>query len=128
MRLFKKKAAGRPPLARVEALTLTPVKNSRITQERLPGGEVLICYTAPLRPLPEALMRYLGRGRSRTVRRRLQLDTLGSEVWGLIDGRRSVSRLIELFAQTHKVSAQEAEIAVTQFIRSLGRRGLIGLK
>jgi hypothetical protein len=53
---------------------------------------------------------------------------LGTEVWGLIDGNRSVRRIIEIFAETHQLQIREAEVAVSQFIRLLGQRGLIGLR
>lgn len=115
-------------MTRAEALALIPLKNSRIIEERLPGGEILITYTAPLGPLSAAVVRYLGRGSRQGVPKKVQLDGMGSEVWELIDGRRSVRRLIDLFARAHSVPLQEAEVAVTQFVRSLGRRGLIGLK
>jgi hypothetical protein len=57
----------------------------------------------------------------------LELDKLGSSVWDLLDGKRSIRQLIQIFAETHQLQFREAEVAVTQFIRELGRRGLIGL-
>lgn len=128
MKLFPKKADRRPPIPRAEALALIPVKNSRISEERLSDGEILITYSVPLGALSGAVMRYLGRGARREISKKVQLDGLGSEVWELLDGRRSVQQLIDLFAGAHNVPVQEAEAAVSQFIRSLGRRGLIGLK
>jgi len=38
-----------------------------------------------------------------------------------------VRQLVERFAKTHQLEAREAEVSVAQFIRELGRRGLIGL-
>jgi len=40
---------------------------------------------------------------------------------------RSLRRIVAAFAAAHQLEAREAEIAVTQFVRELGRRGLIGL-
>jgi hypothetical protein len=128
MKLFRKKAARHPSVTRAESLARIPVKNSRIVQERLPGGEILITYAAPVGALSAAVIRYLGRGSGQEIPKKVQLDGMGSEVWELIDGRRTVRRLIDIFANAHNVPAQEAEVAVTQFVRSLGRRGLIGLK
>ena len=56
--------------------------------------------------------------------KKIELDELGTEVWDLLDGRRSVRHLIKSFAGTHQLEPREAEVSVTQFIRELGRRGL----
>jgi hypothetical protein len=58
----------------------------------------------------------------------LQLDALGTAVWELLDGRRSVQQIIERFADTYSLHAKEAEVSVSQFLRELGRRELIGLR
>ena len=75
-----------------------------------------------------ALMRRIGGAQGRPVERKLELDALGTQVWDLVNGRRSVRRLVREFAAAHKLPSREAEVAVTQFLRELGRRGLIGLK
>ena len=59
---------------------------------------------------------------------RLQLDNLGTEVWKMIDGKRTVRDIVDAFAETHQLEGREAEMAVTQFLRDLGKRGLIGLQ
>jgi hypothetical protein len=45
-----------------------------------------------------------------------------------VDGKRSVRRIVQIFAEDHRLENREAEISVTSFIRELGQRGLIGLK
>ena len=69
-------------------------------------------------------------GRSGALQRtgRLQLDRLGTGVWDMLDGRRSLGRICAAFAEEHQLDPREAEIAVTQFVRELGRRGLVGLR
>lgn len=49
-------------------------------------------------------------------------------MWDRIDGKRSIAALAAGFAAAHRLDGREAEIAVTQFLRELGRRGLIGLR
>ena len=39
-----------------------------------------------------------------------------------------LGEIVTIFAETHRLENREAEISVTQFIRELGRRGLIGLR
>jgi hypothetical protein len=60
--------------------------------------------------------------------KKFQLDELGTAVWNLMDGKRSVRQLVKIFAGTHRLEPREAEVSVTQFIRELGRRGLIGMR
>ena len=62
-----------------------------------------------------------------TPTKRLHLDAMGSFVWKLIDGEKSVGQIITTFAKEYKVSNMEAETAVTSFIKTLGQRGFIGL-
>jgi hypothetical protein len=126
MRVFKKKPKG-PAISRAEALDRIPAKNVQITEDRLETGEVLIGYPVTIRPFFAALVKRFGGPEEQVQTKKLQLDTLGSSVWDLLDGKRSVRQLIQIFAETHQLQPREAEVAVTQFIRELGRRGLIGL-
>jgi hypothetical protein len=126
MRVFKKKPKG-PKISRAEALNRIPVKNIQITEDRLETGEVRIGYPVIVRPFFASLVKRFGGPEEQVQTKKLQLDTLGSSVWDLLDGKRSVRQLIQIFSETHQLQPREAEVAVTQFIRELGRRGLIGL-
>jgi hypothetical protein len=46
----------------------------------------------------------------------------------MLDGRTPLRRIAAAFAETHRLERKEAEVATAQFIRELGRRGLIGLR
>lgn len=115
-------------MSRDEALSYKPAKNQHISETRLDTGEVIIEYPVAVRPLVAAVARRLGKTRNLTQTRKLQLDALGTSVWDLIDGRHTVRRMINIFAETHRLEKREAEVSVTQFIRELGRRGLLGLR
>ena len=127
MRVFKKRR-NNIQISRTAALKFTPVKNIQITEERLESGEVVVHYPITLRPWFAGLVKRFGGTQAGIRPKPLQLDKLGTEVWELIDGRRSVSQIIQKFAQTHQLQHREAEVAVTQFIRDLGKRGVIGLR
>ena len=60
--------------------------------------------------------------------RKLQLDILGTCVWDLVDDNSTVMDIIAAFAELHQLYHKEAEISVIQFLRELGRRGIIGMK
>jgi hypothetical protein len=118
----------RPQISRAEALNSKPIKNADIQETYLETGEVLLVYPINIRPWATQLIRRLSGSSNQTQSKRLQLDTLGTDVWGLIDGNRSVREVIKEFSEQHQLHAKEAEVAVTQFLRELGKRGLVGLK
>jgi hypothetical protein len=124
MKALKKK----PLINRAEALNSKPIKNSDVQEVHLDTGDVLLTYPIRVRPWATALIHRLGGSSSHVRRKKLQLDTLGAAVWRLIDGERSVKQVIKRFSEQHQLHRREAEVAVTQFLRELGKRGLIGLK
>ena len=127
MKLFRKKTKDVYG-DRTAAFKFIPVKNNQITEERLESGEVLIHYPVTLRPWIAGLVKRFSGSQTELRSKPLQLDQLGTEVWELIDGHRSVRQIIERFAKAHQLQIREAEVAVSQFIRLLGQRGLIGLR
>lgn len=118
----------RPTLTREEALACRPVKNHQVTETQGEGGEVTLSYPVQIKPWIAGLRRRLGGGDKALPPKKLQLDELGAEVWALIDGRRPVKGIIRVFKEKYKVTDRDAEIAVTRFLRELGKRGLIGLR
>ena len=127
MRVFKKKPKG-PSISRAEALDRIPVKNRQISENRLETGEIVIGYPVTMRPFFAGLAKRFGGQEVQTQMNKLQLDELGTSVWNLMDGNRSVRQLVKMFAETHQLENREAEVSVTQFVRELGRRGLIGMR
>ena len=113
---------------RSEALDCIPVKIDRIEETRVENGVLLLSYPVTIRPWLAGLFKRLGGSSDRTVLKKLQLDSLGTEVWELMDGKSRVRDVVQRFAKTHRLPLREAEVAVTRFVRDLGRRGLIGLR
>lgn len=125
---MKRYQSHQPQLSKNQALSLIPVKNMDIAEETLDNGDILIRYPITLRPWMAKLFQRFRGSSPKTEYKRLQLDKLGTEVWIMIDGKRSVGELIENFSEIHKLNIREAEVAVTQFLRDLGKRGVMGLK
>jgi coenzyme PQQ synthesis protein D (PqqD) len=124
MRRFRKK----PQITRTDALNCTPIKNTEVLEAVLETGDLLLTYPVKTRPWAAGLVRRFGIGSPQTAMKKLQLDALGTAVWHLLDGRRTVRQVVQTFTRRHQLHPKEAEIAVAQFIRELGRRGLIGLQ
>lgn len=91
-------------------------------------GEVVINYPVTIRPFFAGLVKRFGGQEVQTQMKKFQLDELGTAVWNLMDGKHTVRQLVKIFAGTHRLEPREAEVSVTQFIRELGRRGLIGMR
>jgi len=127
MQVFKKNPKG-IQTTREEALKCIPVKNIQISESRLESGEIIIRYPTTMRPWIAGLVKRLGGPPVKTQIKKLQLDELGTAVWNLIDDNRSVRQIIQVFAESHRLQMREAEVAVTQFMHELGKRGLIGLR
>ena len=127
MKVFEENR-GRGPLTRKEALDCMPVKNHQVKEARLETGEILLTYPTTIRPWIGALSKFFGKAPGVPRTKKLQLDLLGTFVWNLMDGNRSVSQMILDFSETHRLRTREVEIAVTRFIKELGKRGLIGLR
>ena len=115
-------------ITRAEALESKPVKNNDVTEMRLENGEVLLTYPVEMRPWLAGISGRLGRPTDRTQTKKIQLDLLGTSVWDQMDGKRSVREIIQEFVRKHQLHPKESEVAVTQFLRNLGKRGLIGIK
>ena len=127
MKRSKSKAA-KTKLSRSEALAYRPVKNRHIAEERLSEDEVIIEYPMTVKPWVSAILQRFG-GQSEPVRtKKLQLDELGTAVWDMVDGQRSVQEIVAAFADAHRLEPKEAEVSVTHFLRMLGQRGLIGMR
>ncbi len=127
MKVFRKRKP-KPQLSRTAALDCCPAKSVNIAESRLDSGEVMLEYPLAVRPWLAAVARRLGRPVNTIQTKKLQLDAMGTAVWDLMDGRRSVRKIIQIFAKQHRLDNKEAEVSVTSFIRELGQRGLIGLK
>jgi hypothetical protein len=57
--------------------------------------------------------------------RAFRLDELGTEVWRLCDGERTVEQITEIFAERHRLTFHEGRVSVTAYVKELMQRGLI---
>jgi hypothetical protein len=117
-----------PQLSRASALSCIPVRNPNIREHRLDSGEILLIYTETYKPWFVGILQRIKKESEFQRSRKLQLDVLGSVVWNLIDDKATVLEIIASFAELHMLYPKEAEVSVIQFLRDLGKRGIIGMK
>lgn len=127
MKLFRTKDQANQ-VNRVESLACIPQHLPGITWEHTEKGEVVIEYPLNIKPFFLQIAKRFSKSPEQKLTKKLQLDSLGSSVWLMIDGESDVKAIIEKFAEDCGLSLQEAEQSVTTFFLQLGRRGLIAMK
>ena len=110
------------PLSREEAFKAHPVRNPqlkwRINENE--GVEVIV----PRRK--DWLGRTVGFLFFVPENRPVTLDEVGSRVWNLCDGDTTVNEIIETLAEEYKLGRREVEASLTEYLRTLGQRGMVG--
>jgi len=115
-------------LSRAEALACRPVRNREVREEKLESGDLLLTFPLLVRPWLAGLAKAVGLQDRQVLTRKLQLDEMGSLTWTLMDGERSLADLVEIVSRKYRLQRRETEVAITTFLRELGRRGLIGFR
>lgn len=115
------------PLSRKEALKCIPLQNPGAEEEENQEG-LLLTYSVEVKPFFHTLIKRVTGKETSNIRRKIQLDQMGSSVWQLIDGQRSVSDIAISFQRQHQLDNRESEISVTSFLKELGKRGLVAMK
>ena len=100
---------------------LIPVIDERITAEN--EGE-LVVLTFP-RFRSKFIQKYLVREKAKMVR--VRLETHGTAVWQLIDGKRNVAQIAEMLAE-HFKHEKNYEYRVVEFVSQLYRQGFVKCK
>jgi len=123
----KPKPPPQSGLTRRQAMGLAPIKSRDVTADEAPSGCVRLSLPVSVRPALAGLARRFGLWDGRVLRKTVELDAMGSAVWRLIDGKRSTGEIAAALAGRYNLDAREAELAVAEFLRQLGRRGAIGV-
>lgn len=106
------------PVARNAAMRARPFQAPPVRTEEKDGK----CYVT-IRFIRPRWQRMLGS--DETCERAFGLDPYGRIVYESCDGKRTVQQIIKRFAGKVHVSIPEAEIAVTKFMQTLMKKGLI---
>jgi len=131
MSAAKKKRKARPAQpdhSRQQALECIPVKNPQVWEEIDADGDLRLLYQVQVRPWFHRIMKKITGREKSVIDRTLQLDQLGASVWQMIDGRKSVRKIIDEFQDQQQLNRREAEISVSAFFKELGRRGLLAMR
>ncbi len=111
-----------PKLSKQEALAARPV---RMVEGEMKPGEGNSVGKLTVKVRQAAWAAWLFRTQQGTTKT-FEFDPMGMLVWDLCDGKTSVQQIIRKLAKRYKLSLREAEVSTRQFLRTLGRKGLIG--
>ena len=111
---------------RKRSLDTRPVPNPGLTVHRKPDGCVVLVAPKELtrRPTWQKLIFLVPRQRELSI----ELDQMGSFVWGLCDGEHRVRDIILTFAERYRFARREAEVSVLSYLKTLGERGFVGVR
>lgn len=119
--IFKRKPKP-PPIPLEVLLRSRPVRNPAVEWERDEKGEVVL--TVKLAPSKPGLFSGFVKGPGE---KKYVLDEVGSYVWELLDGERTIGDVAELLAQHFKLHRREAQASLLAYLRMLAERGLVRL-
>lgn len=112
-----------PSVPRATAMQLRPIRNGCVEWTRSADGEALL--TVPRRD--DKIGRVVGGFFHMPESRGIQLDEVGAFVWSLCDGAHTVNSIIQKTSREYRMNRREAEVSVSQFLRMLSDRNLIGM-
>ena len=99
------------------------LQNRAARVEREPGERVAVWVKQPRRLLPP-LSWIVPFRRERLTR----LDRIGSRVWSLCDGRRTVEEVVDVIAEQYRLTFHESRVAVTGYLKTLIQRGVLAIE
>lgn len=120
--MFRRKKP--PPLSREESLACVVVPNDglRVTSDE--DGNVTL--SIPIQ-VPRWLGRFSKSAESEASDRKIELDEVGSFVWGMCHERTTVRQMIRRLSERYKLNMKEAEVSLTAFLRTLAKKRLVAV-
>src|SRR3990170_415344 len=119
MRLNPLARSRRPRVGRRQALQARPIRNPHLTTQR---DELTL--VVPRRS--DWVGRLLSLVFIVPKERNIVLDAVGEDVWSLCDGEHTVEELVRQVGGKYRLNPKEAEVSLTDYLRQLGKRNLIG--
>jgi|LSQX01.1.fsa_nt_gb hypothetical protein len=119
----------KPKIERKQALAIIPVRHPLVKWEWVEGEVVL---SIPMRTdgiarVIKSIIKATRVAKELPEYRQLSLDEVGSQVWELCDGERTIDGVVREIVHKQKLVRREAEASVTMFLQTLAKRNLIGL-
>ena len=119
--LYKLKLKKRPDMDRTQVMKAFPVRNQLITWEIDDKGEAALVI-----PQKETLwLRLVSKLFMLPGKRVIVLDSIGTYVWRMCDGKHTISQIIKGIQNQYQLTRKEAETSLFTFMQQLGKRNFI---
>ena len=112
----------KPKIGREAMLKSKPARNDALTWERNENDEITITVERRNDWKARILSKIFWIPQNRS----LMLDQIGAQVWEMCDGKTSVDQMIRKLSDEHKLNLKEAEVSLLTYLKSLGKKHLIG--
>ena len=112
-----------PKIGREAMLKSKPARNDALTWEKNEDGEVIITVERRSDWKARVLSKIFWIPENRTM----MLDQIGAQVWEMCDGKTTVDGMIRKLSADHKLNLKEAEVSLLTYLKSLGKKHLIGV-
>jgi len=122
LNLLPGRRKSRPELTREQAMSARPIRNPSLKWRENDDGEAVIVLPRRTDWVGKALAWMFFVPEARPI----ALDDVGTFVWQNCDGGQAVSKLIDLLCAEYQLGKREAELSLTEFLKMLGKRGMIG--
>lgn len=106
-----------------DLLDSVPKVNPDAQSEGLSDGGLYVTFRVRVSAFRRAPFKWFAS--DRPLRYQRQFDRIGREIWEMIDGRTKMERIIERFAENHRLSFHEARLAIMTFLKSLVSIGAV---
>lgn len=113
---------GRPQLTREQALSARPIRNPNLKWRENDDGEAVIVLPRRTDWVGKGLAWLFFVPEARPV----ALDDVGTFVWQHCDGTLTVKELVGLLCDEYKLGRREGELSMTEFLKTLAKRGMVG--
>jgi hypothetical protein len=119
----KVRRRGKPPvvLNRTQATAARPVRNPALAYHMNDEG----CAVVTLPRRDDTTGKFLAWVFMVPESRPIILDEIGTMIWDLCDGKHSFAELSSALAEHYSVTSREAEVSLAEFLRRLGKRGMV---
>ena len=111
-----------PKISREAMLGSKPARNDLLEWKKTEDGEVAVVLKRGDTWKVKFLSKIFWIPESRTI----VLDSVGSQVWEMCDGKTTVKAMIQSLSETHKLNLKEAEISLLAYLKQLGQKRLVG--
>ncbi len=113
----------KPGVTKEQFLRFVPVRNPLVKWDKYPTGEVFLLVPRGRSRRWNILSRFVNVPPDKKV----VFDKVGSHIWELCDGKRTVDDIVGEMVHSYKLARREAEAPLTVHLQKLVKRGYVGL-